>query len=95
MPMIRAMSARPSRLDDLRRRHEAALLGGGKERIEAQHAKGKLTARERLELLLDEGSFVEEGQLIESRTTAFGFVPVAGDASRSGLLGAVGVPASS
>jgi hypothetical protein len=36
---------------------EAALLGGGAKRIEAQHSKGKLTARERLELLLDEGSF--------------------------------------
>ncbi|HZL99071.1 MAG TPA: acyl-CoA carboxylase subunit beta [Planctomycetota bacterium] len=74
-----------SRLDDLRRRQEAALLGGGKERIEAQHGKGKLTARERLDLLLDEGSFVEEGQLIESRTTAFGFTPVAGDGVVTGF----------
>jgi len=74
-----------SRLDDLRRRQEAALLGGGQGRIEAQHGKGKLTARERLELLLDEGSFVEEGQLIESRTTAFGFVPVAGDGVVTGF----------
>ena len=74
-----------SRLDDLRRRQEDALLGGGSERIEAQHKKGKLTARERLELLLDEGSFVEEGQLIESRTTAFGFQPVAGDGVVTGF----------
>ena len=75
----------PSRLDDLRRRQEGALLGGGAERIEAQHKKGKLTARERLDLLLDEGSFVEEGQLIESRTTAFGFQPVAGDGVVTGF----------
>src|SRR6188474_2613918 len=75
----------PSRLDDLRRRQEAALLGGGSERVEAQHQKGKLTARERLDLLLDEGSFVEEGQLIESRTTAFGFQPVAGDGVVTGF----------
>jgi propionyl-CoA carboxylase beta chain len=74
-----------SRLDDLRRRHEAALQGGGPERIEAQHGKGKLTARERLELLLDEGSFVEEGRLIESRTTAFGFKPTPGDGVVTGF----------
>jgi propionyl-CoA carboxylase beta chain len=74
-----------SRLDDLRRRHEAALQGGGTERIGAQHGKGKLTARERLELLLDGGSFVEEGRLIESRTTAFGFKPTPGDGVVTGF----------
>ena len=42
------------RLDDLRRRSEEALAGGGESRVAAQHEKGKLTARERLELLLDE-----------------------------------------
>src|SRR3546814_989883 len=44
-------------LDRLEAKRAAARLGGGRKRIEAQHAKGKLPARERLELLLDEGSF--------------------------------------
>ncbi|MHC5211543.1 MAG: acyl-CoA carboxylase subunit beta [Planctomycetota bacterium] len=73
------------RLDEMRRRHEAALLGGGQKRIEAQHEKGKLTARERLDLLLDEGSFAEDGRLIESRTTAFGFKPAPGDGVVTGF----------
>ncbi len=70
---------------ELRRRKEAALLGGGAKRIEAQHEKGKLTARERLDLLLDEGSFQEYGALIESRTTAFGFKPTPGDGVVTGF----------
>ncbi|MEN8816692.1 MAG: acyl-CoA carboxylase subunit beta [Nonlabens sp.] len=49
-----------------------AQLGGGSERIEKQHAKGKLTARERLHFLLDEGSFEEMGALVTHRTTDFG-----------------------
>ncbi len=44
-------------LDQLEARRAEARLGGGQRRIDTQHAKGKLTARERLELLLDEGSF--------------------------------------
>ena len=44
-------------LSELEEKRAAARLGGGKKRIEAQHAKGKLTARERLEILLDEDSF--------------------------------------
>jgi propionyl-CoA carboxylase beta chain len=44
-------------LDELEKRREAARQGGGAKRIDAQHAKGKLTARERIEVLLDEGSF--------------------------------------
>jgi acetyl-CoA carboxylase carboxyltransferase component len=47
--------------DDLRERRERLRLGGGAERIEAQHAAGKLTARERIALLIDEGSFIELG----------------------------------
>jgi len=47
--------------DDLRERREQLRLGGGPERIEAQHAAGKLTARERIALLIDEGSFIELG----------------------------------
>src|SRR5690554_6752157 len=49
-----------------------ALLGGGEKRIAAQHAKKKLTARERIDYLLDEGSFEEIGMLVEHRTTDFG-----------------------
>ena len=49
-----------------------AALGGGTARIEKQHAKGKLTARERIELLLDKGSFEEIGQLVTHRSTDFG-----------------------
>lgn len=51
---------------------ELAKLGGGKERIEKQHAKGKLTARERIHFLLDEGSFEEMGILVTHRTSDFG-----------------------
>jgi propionyl-CoA carboxylase beta chain len=73
------------RVDELRRRNEAALKGGGDARIATQHEKGKLTARERLDLLLDEGSFQEDGRLIESRTTAFGFKPTPGDGVVTGF----------
>jgi len=73
------------RVDDLRQRNEAALLGGGQARIEAQHEKGKLSARERLELLLDEGSFQEEGRFIETRNTAFGVKSVPGDGVVTGF----------
>ena len=44
-------------IKELEKRREQAKLGGGQDRIDAQHSKGKLTARERIELLLDEGSF--------------------------------------
>lgn len=57
---------------ELERRRAAARLGGGQKRIDAQHAKGKLTARERVQLLLDEGSFQEMGMFVESRSTDFG-----------------------
>ena len=49
-----------------------ALLGGGQKRIDAQHAKGKLTARERIHFLMDEGSFEEVGMLVTHRSTNFG-----------------------
>ncbi|MBT5267544.1 MAG: acyl-CoA carboxylase subunit beta [Rhodospirillaceae bacterium] len=57
------------RLEDMR---AGARGGGGARRIEAQHAKGKLTARERLDLLLDEGSFEEWDMFVEHRSTDFG-----------------------
>jgi propionyl-CoA carboxylase beta subunit len=56
----------------LERKRAAARLGGGKKRIEAQHAKGKLTARERIELLLDGGSFEEYDMFVEHRCADFG-----------------------
>jgi acetyl-CoA carboxylase carboxyltransferase component len=46
-------------LDQLEKKRELARLGGGQKRIDAQHKKGKLTARERIELLLDDGTFEE------------------------------------
>ncbi len=60
------------RVDDLRRRKAKAKEGGGAERIEQQHAKGKLTARERLDLLLDPGTFVETDPFVEHRASDFG-----------------------
>jgi acetyl-CoA carboxylase carboxyltransferase component len=57
---------------ELRQRREDARLGGGQKRIDQQHAKGKLTARERVDLLLDEGSFQELGGFVTPRTTGFG-----------------------
>ena len=51
---------------------EEAKLGGGERRIESQHKKGKLTARERIHFLLDEGSFQEMGMLVTHRSTNFG-----------------------
>ena len=60
-------------LDTLEERaHACAKLGGGDKRIEAQHARGKLTARERIELLLDKGSFEEFDMFVEHRSTEFG-----------------------
>jgi propionyl-CoA carboxylase beta chain len=59
-------------LQQLEKKRAQARLGGGEKRIAAQHAKGKLTARERLELLLDEGSFEEWDMFVEHRCTDFG-----------------------
>ena len=61
-----------NKIEILRKKQEEALLGGGKARIESQHKKGKLTARERLHFLLDEGSFEEIGMLVLHRSTDFG-----------------------
>jgi len=57
---------------ELEERRERARLGGGQKRIEAQHARGKLTARERLELLLDDDSFEEFDMFVEHRCIDFG-----------------------
>jgi propionyl-CoA carboxylase beta chain len=53
-------------------KREASKLGGGQPRIDKQHQQGKLTARERITLLLDEGTFQEIGQFVEHRATTFG-----------------------
>ena len=60
------------KLDLLRAMREEAKLGGGLDRIEKQHKSGKLTARERLDLLLDPGSFIELGMFVTPRATSFG-----------------------
>jgi propionyl-CoA carboxylase beta chain len=59
-------------LDDLHHRQTLAEQGGGPDRVAQQHKKGKLTARERLDLLLDEGSFVELDRFVTHRSTDFG-----------------------
>jgi acetyl-CoA carboxylase carboxyltransferase component len=60
------------KLEELHRLKEAAMLGGGVKRIEAQHKKGKLTARERLDLLLDPGTFNELDMFVTHRSKDFG-----------------------
>jgi len=60
------------KLERLRSLREEALLGGGADRIEQQHARGRLSARERLELLLDEGTFTELDAFVTHRATDFG-----------------------
>ena len=59
-------------LEELEARRAEAKAGGGEKRVAAQHAKGKLTARERIDLLLDEGSFEEFDMFVTHRTTDFG-----------------------
>ena len=75
---------------EMERRRAAAALGGGQKRIDAQHAKGKLTARERLDVLLDEGSFEELDTYVEHNCTDFGMqdqiVPGDGVVTGSGTI---------
>ncbi|MBE2290491.1 MAG: acyl-CoA carboxylase subunit beta [Chitinophagaceae bacterium] len=61
-----------NKINDLREKSALAKLGGGEKRIAAQHKKGKLSARERLQLLLDEGSFEEIGMFVNHRCRDFG-----------------------
>src|SRR5258705_4125608 len=79
------------KLSELRRRNEAAQAGGGPERKERQHKEGKLSARERIELLLDEGSFEELDKLVTHRCRDFGMqeqiVPGDGVVSGYGRVG--------
>ena len=60
------------KLDLLERRRAESELGGGAQRLKAQHDKGKLSARERLDVLLDDGSFVELDRFVVHRSTDFG-----------------------
>src|SRR5207244_12285576 len=68
---VRYSNHKMSRLEELRRRHAAAEAGGGAERRERQHKEGKLSARERIELLLDEDSFEELDKLVTHRCRDF------------------------
>lgn len=61
-----------NKLEDLRQRKSAIAMGGGQERVDAQHKQGKLTARERLDLLFDKGSFVEIDVFVSHRCHNFG-----------------------
>jgi propionyl-CoA carboxylase beta chain len=78
-------------LEELEKRRKAARLGGGERRIEAQHGKGKLTARERIDVLLDPGSFEEFDMFVEHRSTDFGMesqkVPGDGVVTGHGTIG--------
>lgn len=75
---------------EMERRREAAKMGGGQKRIDAQHAKGKLTARERLDVLLDEGSFEEVDTYVEHDCVDFGMqdqrIPGDGVVTGSGTI---------
>jgi propionyl-CoA carboxylase beta chain len=64
--------AKSSKLDLLHERERRAEAGGGAKRVEKQHASGKMTARERVHFLLDEGTFQEFGKLVEHRSQDFG-----------------------
>ena len=59
-------------LAELEKRRAEARLGGGQARIDAQHKRGKLTARERIDLLMDKDSFEEFDMFVEHRATEFG-----------------------
>jgi propionyl-CoA carboxylase beta chain len=77
-------------IEELEIKRQAASLGGGQERIDTQHKRGKLTARERIELLLDEGSFEEWDTFVEHRCADFGMaekkVPGDGVVTGTGML---------
>lgn len=84
------MSTVQEKLNDLKQREAKALQMGGKEQIEAQHNKGKLTARERLSLLFDEGTFREIDMFVKHRCDNFGMekvqIPCDGVVTGHGLV---------
>ncbi|XP_019292810.1 propionyl-CoA carboxylase beta chain, mitochondrial isoform X3 [Panthera pardus] len=70
---VRSLCSQPVSVNErIENKRSAALLGGGQRRIDAQHKRGKLTARERISLLLDPGSFVESDMFVEHRCADFG-----------------------
>ncbi len=75
---------------EMEKRREQAQMGGGQKRIDAQHAKGRLTARERLHILLDEGSFEEMDMYVEHNCVEFGMqeqkIPGDGVVTGSGTI---------
>jgi len=75
---------------EMEKRREQAQMGGGQKRIDAQHAKGRLTARERLNILLDEGSFEEMDMYVEHNCVEFGMaeqkIPGDGVVTGSGTI---------
>ena len=73
-----------NKIKELNKKIAEAQLGGGSKRIESQHKKGKLTARERLHFLMDEGSFEEIGMFVTHRSVEFGFVVM--EVLNSGLM---------
>jgi len=77
-------------IEQLESKRQAAHIGGGQKRIDAQHAKGKLTARERIDVLLDEGSFEEFGMYVEHNCVDFGMeetkIPGDGVVTGSGTI---------
>jgi propionyl-CoA carboxylase beta chain len=70
--MLKKFKILMNHIEQLNHKISEALLGGGQKRIDAQHKKGKLTARERIQLLLDEGTFQEIGMFVEHRSQDFG-----------------------
>lgn len=66
------LSTTAGKIEDLRHRYHEAVYASGEAAIAKQHAKGKKTARERIELLLDPNSFVEMDEFVRHRSTAFG-----------------------
>lgn len=71
-------------IDQLNEQKEAIKLGGGQRRIDSQHSKGKMTARERLDVLLDDNSFIEVGMFVKHRCNDFGMDEV--DAPGEGVV---------
>jgi propionyl-CoA carboxylase beta chain len=67
------------KFEELRRKNALAMEGGGKQRVDTQHTQGKLTARERIELLLDPNTFVELDRFVQHRTTDFEMERFLGD----------------
>lgn len=85
------MATMQDKIDDLRQRRQQALLGGGADKLEKQHQAGKLTARERVAALVDEGSFDEVGLFATHRSTLFGMdgktLPADGVVTGAGAIG--------